>query len=83
MSSTSVNLRFTSYLLPIDPDPLKRSVMKKIEPKTDPKKVLKTKRKYTAPLIEVVLIDHEIALVMASESPTPPPEFLKIPLLNF
>ena len=57
--------------------------MKKIEPKTDPKKVLKTKRKYTAPLIEVVLIDHEIALVMASESPIPPPEFLKIPLLNF
>ena len=27
---------------------------------------LKTKKKYKAPLIEVVLLDHEIALVMAS-----------------
>jgi hypothetical protein len=52
--------------------------MKKIEPKTDPKKVLKTKRKYKAPLVEVVLIDHEIALVMASESPTPPPELMSL-----
>jgi hypothetical protein len=26
----------------------------------------------------VVLLDHEIALVMASESPTPPPEFLSL-----
>ncbi len=57
--------------------------MKKIEPKTDPKIVLKTKRKYKAPLVEVVLVDHEIALVMASESPTPPLEYLKItPLLS-
>lgn len=39
---------------------------------------LKTKKKYKAPLIEVVLLDHEIALVMASESPTPPPEFLSL-----
>jgi hypothetical protein len=57
--------------------------MKKKEPKADPEIVLKTKRKYKAPLVEVVLIDHEISLVMASESPTPPPEFLKTPLLNF
>jgi hypothetical protein len=57
--------------------------MKKIEPKTEPEIVLTTKRKYKAPLVELVLIDHEISLVMASESPIPPPEFLKIPLLNF
>jgi len=57
--------------------------MKKKQTKTTPRVVLKTKRKYTAPLVEVVQIDHEIALVMASESPIPPPEFLKIPLLNF
>jgi hypothetical protein len=57
--------------------------MKKIESKADQEIVLKTKKKYKAPLIEVVFIDHEISLVMASESPTPPPEFLKIPLLNF
>lgn len=52
--------------------------MKKIETKTVSKVGLKTKRKYKAPLIEVVLVDHEIALVMTSESPTPPPEYLKI-----
>jgi hypothetical protein len=57
--------------------------MKKIEPKSDPEIVLKTKSKYKAPLVELVLIDHEISLVMASESPIPPPEFLKIPLFNF
>jgi hypothetical protein len=57
--------------------------MKKKQTKTAPRVVLKTKREYTAPLVEVVQIDHEIALVMASESPIPPPEFLKIPLLNF
>jgi hypothetical protein len=57
--------------------------MKKKQTKTTPRVVLKTKTKYTAPLVEVVQIDHEIALVMASESPIPPPEFLKIPLLNF
>jgi hypothetical protein len=39
---------------------------------------LKTNRKYKAPLIEVVLLDQEMALVMSSESPIPPPEFLKI-----
>jgi hypothetical protein len=38
----------------------------------------KVKRPYTAPQIEVVVLDQEISLVMASESPTPPPEFLKI-----
>lgn len=38
------------------------------------------KKKYKAPLVEVVLIDHEIALVMSSESPMPPPEFLSIGL---
>ncbi|MFN5652179.1 MAG: hypothetical protein ACK465_00985 [Flavobacteriia bacterium] len=42
----------------------------------------KVKRPYTAPQIEVVVLDQEISLVMASESPTPPPEFLKIPLLK-
>ena len=52
--------------------------MKKIEPKTDSKIVLKTKRKYKAPLVEVVLIDHEIALVMASESPAPPLEMRSV-----
>jgi hypothetical protein len=57
--------------------------MKKIEPKTDLEIVLKTKREYKAPIVQLVLIDHEISLVMASESPIPPPEFLKIPLLKF
>jgi len=57
--------------------------MKNIEPKTDLEIVLKTKREYKAPIVQLVLIDHEISLVMASESPIPPPEFLKIPLLKF
>lgn len=52
--------------------------MKKIEPKTDPIIVLKTKRKYKAPLVEVVLLDTEITLVMTSESPTPPLEMRSV-----
>jgi hypothetical protein len=42
----------------------------------------KSKRPYVAPLIEVVQIDKEVALVMTSESPLPPPEFLKLPSLT-
>jgi hypothetical protein len=43
---------------------------------------VKSKRPYSAPEIEVIQIDQEIALVMTSESPLPPPEFLKLPLLT-
>lgn len=32
------------------------------------------KRKYEAPLVQSIQIDHEISLVMMSESTEPPPE---------
>ena len=36
------------------------------------------KRKYVKPNLEQIIIDHEISLVMMSESPTPPPENIRI-----
>lgn len=38
------------------------------------------KRVYTIPLVTSIKVDHEISLVMMSESGEPPPEFLlKLP----
>jgi hypothetical protein len=36
------------------------------------------KRTYVKPDLERIAIDHEISLVMMSESPTPPPENIGI-----
>jgi hypothetical protein len=44
---------------------------RKLTPKTP-------KRKYVKPNLEQIIIDHEISLVMMSESPTPPPENIRI-----
>jgi hypothetical protein len=43
-----------------------------------PLKSKTTKQAYVAPQVTLVQIDHEISLVMASESPFPPPEMLHI-----
>jgi hypothetical protein len=36
------------------------------------------KKKYVTPDLERIAIDHDISLVMMSESPTPPPENIGI-----
>ncbi|MEN9969599.1 MAG: hypothetical protein RIR94_1804 [Bacteroidota bacterium] len=46
--------------------------------KQAPLKSTTPKQAYLAPQVTLVQIDHEISLVMASESPFPPPEFLHI-----
>jgi hypothetical protein len=38
----------------------------------------KLKKKYVKPEVIQIVIDHEISLVMMSESPTPPPENIGI-----
>lgn len=37
-----------------------------------------SKKPYVAAKVTSVQIDHEISLVMSSESPIPPPEFIRL-----
>jgi hypothetical protein len=37
-----------------------------------------SKKPYVAAKVTKVQIDHEISLVMSSESPMPPPEFIRL-----
>jgi hypothetical protein len=37
-----------------------------------------SKKPYVAAQVTRVQIDHEISLVMSSESPIPPPEFIRL-----
>ena len=39
---------------------------------------LASKKPYVAAKVTSVQIDHEISLVMSSESPIPPPEFIRL-----
>jgi hypothetical protein len=50
----------------------------KMERKSVPIQSSVAKKPYVAAQITIVKIDHEISLVMSSESPIPPLEFIRL-----
>lgn len=49
-----------------------------MERKSVPIQSFVAKKPYVAAQITIVKIDQEISLVMSSESPIPPPEFIRL-----